>query len=443
MKRIAFVMAVMCAACSGGTGPRGEAGPTGARGDKGDSGAAGAPGTDAGVRLLDARTGLWLTANRARINDFIRATGRGGAGWKGEARPVATFDWDNTVLKNDMGDATFFYMLKNDKVLQPSGKDWSVTSTHLTAAARTALNAACDAGAAAGAPLPTSTSTACADELFSIYDAGATKVGAAAWDKTVTKLNNTGYAWAAQLLEGYSPEEARSFARAAYWSNFFAPRGATQTVGTTTGLSAHVEIYEEMTDLIGALQDSGFDVWITTASPQYVIDAIAPLTGVEPDHVLGIRNQVDAAGKLTARLVGCGTVADGLDTLITFDEGKRCWINKAIFREPPAAQMPRNPDPARRPVFSAGDSDTDIAFVKDATVLKLAINRNKAQLMCNAYANAGNKWLIQPMFLSPKGKKSSPFACTTATDADGVRITDENGAAFTRDYEDTVYALEQ
>ena len=201
-----------------------------------------------------------------------------------------------------------------------------------------------------------------------------------------------------------------------------------------------------MTDLIGALQDSGFDVWITTASPQYVIDAIAPLLGVEPHHVLGIRNQIDAAGKLTARFVGCGDVADGLDTLITFDQGKRCWINKGIFHEPVASQRAKNPDPARRPVFSAGDSDTDLAFVQDATVLKLAINRNKTQLMCSAYADldkpaAAQKWIIQPMFISPKGKKSSPYACDTAVDADGARVTDENAAVFTKTYEDNIYQL--
>ena len=446
---LAVLLTALLTACGGSAGPSGTKGDTGATGPTGATGAtgpSGANGTDAGVRLLDARSGLWLPANRTRLNEFIRAYGRGSAGWKGDARPVAAFDWDNTVVKNDLGDATFFWMLKNDKVLQPPGRNWSTTSTHLTVAALAALNAACDAAAAPGAPLPTSTNAACADEILAVYYTGKTKAAAAAWDKEVTKVNNTGYAWAAQVLAGSTPEEARSYARAAYWSNFFTPRGATQTVGTTTGLAAHVEIYEEMADLIGALQDSGFDVWVTTASPQYVVDAIAPLVGIEPHHVLGIKNQIDAAGKLTARFLGCGAVADGLDTLITFDQGKRCWINKSVFHEPPGSQSAKNADPARRPVFSAGDSDTDIAFVQDATVLKLAINRNKTQLMCSAYADlekpvAAQKWLIQPMFVSPKAKKPSNYPCDTTLDADGARIVDESGSAFSKTYEDTVFAL--
>lgn len=37
-------------------------------------------------------------------------------------KPVAVFDWDNTVVKNDIGDATFYYMLKHDEILQPPVK---------------------------------------------------------------------------------------------------------------------------------------------------------------------------------------------------------------------------------------------------------------------------------------------------------------------------------
>src|SRR6476469_2573661 len=33
--------------------------------------------------------------------------------------PVAAFDWYNTVIKNDVGDATVFWMLKHDLILKP------------------------------------------------------------------------------------------------------------------------------------------------------------------------------------------------------------------------------------------------------------------------------------------------------------------------------------
>jgi hypothetical protein len=91
-------------------------------------------------------------------------------------------------------------------------------------------------------------------------------------------------------------------------------------------------------------------------------------------------------------------------------------------------------------VFAAGDSDTDLSFVQDATHLKLAMNRAKVQLMCNAYANHGGQWLVQPMFVSPRSKASN-FPCTTALDAAGQPIVDEAGNRFTQDYEDRLYAL--
>lgn len=186
-----------------------------------------------------------------------------------------------------------------------------------------------------------------------------------------------------------------------------------------------------MIDLIGTFQDNGFDVWITTASPQYIVDAISTEVGVAPNHVLGIRSVV-TNGVITPNLQGCGTIADGANTMITFDTGKRCWINKVIFKVPAASQAVTNPDLTKRQVFAAGDSDTDIAFLKDATDLKLVINRNKNQVMCNALNNYQGKWIIEPMFISPKPKRMTAYDCPTAKDNNGVAgVKDEAGNAIT------------
>jgi len=415
-------------ACGGDTGPQGPAGQDGRP-----------PGP---VRLLDDKVGRWLPENRARLNELLTTRGTASATFDPKNRPVAVFDWDNTVVKNDMGDATLFWMLRHDKVRQPADGDWGNTSTHLTAEARTALNTVCTGIAEPGAPLPTSTQPACADEIVSIYNRNQTRADKAAWDKPITQTLNTAYAWAAQLQAGYTPEELRGFARAAYAENAFNPLGTTQTVGTTSGLAFHVRVYDEMVDLIETMQVNGFDVWILTASPQFVVDAISEeLVGVKPQRVVGIRTVADANGRLTARLRGCGTVADGADTLITYDQGKRCWINKAIFHLPTERQQARAGEENQRQVFAAGDSDTDLSFLQDATLLKLAINRNRVQLMCNAYANAQGRWLVQPMFIQPRTQQTSPYPCTSALDAVGQPITDEAGNPFTQDFEDRVFTL--
>ena len=97
-----------------------------------------------------------------------------------------------------------------------------------------------------------------------------------------------------------------------------------------------------------------------------------------------------------------------------------------IFRQPPAAQLSRA-DAAHRQVFAAGDSDTDVAFVQDATDLKLVIDRQRVALMCNAISNAGGRWLVQPMFFDPMPRRASPYPCSTTVDPDGQTIVDENG----------------
>jgi hypothetical protein len=380
--------------------------------------------------------GRWLPANRARLEALMEARGRGGPGWDAAHPPVATFDWDNTSMKNDIGDATVYWMLRNDKILQPPERDWGQTSKALTAAARAALGGACDAGAVPGQPLPTSRVAACADAIYAIYDGGKTPGGEPAWEPAITLTDNLAYQWTAQLTAGYREDEVRGFARAALRENAAAPEGAVQTVGSHKDVTAWVRIYPEMHDLYAKLQRRGFEVWIVSASPQPFSEVVAAEVGIQADHVIGIRSVVQD-GRVTAHIQGCGSAADGDDTLITFNQGKRCWINKVIFHAPQGAELARL-EPPRRAVLAGGDSDTDVAFVQDATDLKLVLNRHKTELMCNAYANHGKTWLVQPMFIQPQPRRAEPFACSSTKDAAGQPLRDEAGQPMA-DQLDTIY----
>ncbi|MRG95797.1 haloacid dehalogenase-like hydrolase [Polyangium spumosum] len=347
------------------------------------------------------------------------------------------FDWDNTVIKNDVGDLVFFWMLKNDKVLQPPNKDWGATSPVLTMQARNALNQACGSLAEAGMPLPTSTNAACADELVSVYTAAETTSGQAAYEGWNYRTMEPAYAWVAELQAGYTLDEVKAFANTAIEAGLAAMEGEKQTVGTNS-VNAYVRIYDQIKDLIDVMQKNGLDVWVLSASSQPIVEAFATRVNVSGDHVIGIRTVIDAGGKLTYDFQGCGSVVDGSgngqnpvgNTMITYIEGKRCWMNKVIYGVSGADAEKPNADPKKRPVFGAGDSDTDISFLHDSTVLKLALNRNKNEIMCNAYANHMGQWLVNPMFIAPNPQKAAPYPCSTTgcKDATGASVACVNEA---------------
>jgi hypothetical protein len=392
----------------------------------------------------------WHGDNRARIDALIQQHGKARGDYDATRKPVAAFDWDNTVIKNDIGDATFFWMLQNDKVRQPANRNWRITSATLTAEAAASLSQACDTLAEPGQPLPTRANAACATELVTVYTTAKTTGGKAAFSGWNYRRMEPAYAWVAQLQAGYTAAESRAFAESALQENLAAPQGATQRIGTVAGLTAWLRIYAQQEDLIGTLRDNGWDLWVISASPQPWVEAAAARVGITPDRVIGIR-LVESGGKLTHDIQGCGDVPDGQNdgagnvrgnTLITYIDGKRCWMNKVIHGDTSAAAMQKNPDPAKRPVFAAGDSDTDLTFLQDATGLKLALNRNKKELMCNAYGNAGGRWLVNPMFIEPRPQQAQPYACATSAckNADGASVAcvDEDGKPIP-DQSDTVF----
>lgn len=390
---------------------------------------------------LDANL-VWYGDNRERLNALLVEHGVRRPSYDPAHKPVAVFDWDNTVIKNDVGDATVFWMLLHDKILQPPQKSWALTSPYLTAAATSALAAACDTLAEPGKHLPTSASAsankACTDEILSVYFSGVTTAKQPAFAGYNYRTIEPAYAWAAQLLAGYTLDEAGALAEEAFAANLAAEVGAEQTVGSTSGLNGYLRIYDQMKGLISTLQQNGFDVWVVSASPEVIVQRAAAKVNINEDHVIGIRPVLEQ-GKLTANLQGCGGAPD--NSLIPYIEGKRCWINKVIFGNTGPTALDKGPDDKRQ-VFAAGDSDTDITFVEDATALKLVLNRNKPELMCNAYRNHGDQWLINPMFLKPKAQLIAGYPCSTTAcvDKSGTKgpCLDEAGKPIP-DQADSVY----
>ena len=393
--------------------------------------------TAASCRQLDAQL-EWPEGVRERLQAAIDAHSTCTGTFKGGEAPVAVFDWDNTVIKNDIGYGTNFWMLRNNKILQPENKDWKTTSPYLTEAAARALSAACGGDTPAGEPLDTANNAACADEILAILDE-KTRAGEEAFEGFNARRVTGAYAWGTALSAGYSEEELSGFATAMKRENLSAPLGALQEVGTHE-VDGYIRVYPQMKDLIGTLQAHGVVPWVVSASPEPVVRAWSGEVGIDAAHVVGVRS-VYREGVQTTHLKGCGGVPDGEDSVMTYMDGKRCWANQEIFGvDGPAAfeQLPAD----RRQILAAGDSGTDVTFVGDATAARLVVNRNNTELMCRAYDNEGGTWLITPMFIEPKAQRSEPYPCSTrgfATPENGKEPIRRPDGTVIPDQKDTVY----
>ncbi|MFF3767646.1 haloacid dehalogenase-like hydrolase [Streptomyces sp. NPDC001922] len=351
----------------------------------------------------------WYGDNRARLQQVIDERGRCGKPGP-DGRPVAAFDWDNTVVKNDTTDATLAWALQHDKILRP--KSWSATSKWLTPAADRALTEACGTSVPVGAPLRTSTNTRCTDEIFEIRSTAKTMDGeeafAGRWNHRRTVPE---YAWVPQLFAGHTPDRLTSFARQARAEFLAAPVGSKRTVGTHT-IPGYLRYYPQQKDLIRTLRKAGFDVYIVSAGAEPITDAWAGGVGIDRDHTIAIRS-VLRKGRITTGTQGCGDVPAGQGEAIPYIDGKRCMINQEIFGIKGADAWKRQ-DAAHRIVVGGGDANTDVTFVGDATGAHLVLNRNKDEFMCRGYDDADGRWLVNPMFIEPLPRKKTPYPCSTA-----------------------------
>lgn len=384
----------------------------------------------------------WYGDNASLIQKAIDERGR--CSWPGgkapQVRPYAVFDWDNTVIKNDISDQTIFWMLRHDKILQPPGRNWANTSRYMTKAGADALFAACGKLAKPGKPLPTSSNVACADEILSVRKTQKTTSGAKVFDGYNERYMEASYAWVAQILQGYTPAQVRSIAAKARDAALKAPIGAKQQVGSSSE-TAWIRYYPQMRDLITTLKKAGITPWVVSASPKEFADVWGPGVGIDSAHTIGI-SQLLRKGKLSGHLEGCGGLADGSDAIMTYIDGKRCFINKVIL----GVGGPRalKPMPAAlRPTVAGGDATTDLSMLQDATGVHVVLNRNRAELMCWAYDNADRKWAINPMFIDPLPQLPDPYPCSTTayTDAEGnPGPVHRKDGSIIDDQKDTVFA---
>lgn len=323
------------------------------------------PKTDPSMTLA----GGWLPANRAMLADAIAA-------WAGRAPQAAVFDWDNTCIFNDIGDATFRYQLERLAFrLQPAEladllpRQIGAIDTLVGGLDLLALRADILRAYTALWPLIQSGKLIEARRQHAYFDLRA-KLGHMyqALDRTPGVGAQFTYPWLACLFSGFSPEEIHVFAVRAW---VFASRelvGAAAWHSATPGdagfldysFRTHVAPHPEIAELMEALQAAKVDIYVVSASLQAVVEgAVRYLQFPVPaENVFGMRVE-EAGGALTHRRM------DPEQYPVTYRAGKVELINKFL---------------PRAPVLVAGDANTDYEMLTafTETEVRLVINRNGA-----------------------------------------------------------------
>jgi hypothetical protein len=334
----------------------------------------------------------WPDDARARLEAFVTSHGRGSAGYDATHPPVAVFDWDNTSARGDVGDLAFAYMLDHDLIRWPDGglDAWGP----LSSAARARIAAACPAGLAAGAPLPTSGESACGVALAEIVIEGSLD-GVPSFDPPISPSYRGSYGMMVRVFAGMTREQASEIGRATIERALAQPIGTRRTIGRAS-FDDFLRVQEPVHALADRLREAGIEPWIVSASFEPIVQVFAAHAGYDADHVIGARLELGPDGTFTGRHPFESTIGP----LITFDEGKRFWIRHGIFGMTPEQALAAPAEGDRRPVLAGGDSDTDYAMLDYARGLRVLFDRGGQRVTCLS-RREHESFVVLPQFVDP------------------------------------------
>lgn len=317
-----------------------------------------APAPQAGVPE-DLLPGAWESGVKSDLIKLVKAHGQDAAGYDEKNPPVAAIDFDNTCIRGDIGRAFYDHMVTerkirfNDEIFQALPGD---KRNNIKAAWKKLEK------------LPAGKQTGSL-ELQTFRKL----MHQAYWSLCYNTPPEKCFPWQVRFYAGYSPDDLYSMAENVMEAELRKPLGSEPIKAgpedqapaiTSTGIRIHQEIH----GLIALLQKRGFDVWIISAGPEWVVEGAARRFGVKPDRVIGMRAKLED-GKLTSEI----------EPPPTFRKGKVEAIQKFI---------------GRKPLLAVGDSWTDAEMLEYADHA-LLIDRGYADLKKKAVESG---WWIQPAF---------------------------------------------
>lgn len=310
--------------------------------------------------------GSWRPDVRAGLEDLVRRVAAAPEIYAPDgAPPFAVFDWDQTVIRHDIGDALFLYQIEHFGFALDHDDFW------------TAL------GPGPDSPLREQVMSLAARR----HDVGeAAQATRRAWQAALLggyiragQLDpQEGFPWQTRILAGLMETQVREMTRVAAERELALALGQLDfdLDGEPLAFYQGLRPYAEIVGLMRGLEAAGIQTWVVSATNVWAVQVMAELLGLAPQRVLGMRTHV-VGGMITAELDGpaCATW------------GKVAAIQRFIH-------------PTQRPVLAAGDNVTDLPMLEYSGDTRLVIDRGVAALRQVAEERhaAGERWLIQPMF---------------------------------------------
>jgi HAD superfamily phosphoserine phosphatase-like hydrolase len=261
----------------------------------------------------------------------------------------AAFDVDDTLIKNDAGEAFLRELILRRQYAYASPAFWALFRDEKT---KRDLKAAAAAHPCQGASFDDvgAWSDACRDyfdEFWGYYQA------------LVERDPADAYQWTAQLIVGLRASEVDHFA-ADVWDQEtkrpLRPVTITSPHFPTASIQLGLRLFEPMRKLVATLRERHWNVWLVSASLDPVVKQIAARVGVAEGHVLGVHLASDSDGRFTATV-----------ERFPFQDGKVAALTAVGALEGKESMA-----------FAAGDSAGDVPMLKRARVA-LMIDHGKIE----------------------------------------------------------------
>ena len=305
---------------------------------------------EAGTRRRITLEKGWSAGNRAALDEIV--------GREYRHSPIAVFDWDNTCIRGDIGVAVY-HQLCRDLAFHfdaPGFLEWitEVTPADLVSQAIADYRSH---------PTPETRLRLrwSLEQQWTAFLDGPDDGAVWAWD--------TG------TFIGWSVDEVHVYTRRVIAAELRVPLGSETLAadGARVEIPRGLRIRPALQELIQCMQHAGWQVWVISASPQWVVEAFAQLYGIPPARVVGMRRVV-IDGKITAQV----------EPPVSFSDGKLDAYQAFVSRAQP-------------PTFAAGDSVNDWKILEWAEFGRLLIEPAPEPLRAFALwrQSAGEPWLLQ------------------------------------------------